>query len=343
MDSAMLSGALVVVVAGLIQGSGGWPIKLMKRFKYEHFAFVAMFVALFVGPWTVTLLFCPNAIQAYKSVDAMVLIKSNLFSMSWGIANVICMMCFVRIGFCLTGGIMTGVGVSLGVTLPMIFKGSGLFRNASDMTSPAGFTVLIGVAVMVIGVIVASLAGFGRDKVLQKTQQKTGSFAVGLLMVVIGGVLAAGISFAFVYSQDPIVAAMKAQGAGEIPANFAVWAVGLIAGGLINVIYPAWLMTKNKSWNVLCSLKETGLSVFMGINMILSLALMGKGMLMLGALGASVGFGIQQAMQMMGNQGVGFIGGEWRGVHGKPRTQMYAAIALLILAAIIMAWGNSKS
>ena len=71
------------------------------------------------------------------------------------------------------------------------------------------------------------------------------------------------------------------------------------------------------------------------------MAVMGKGMLMLGALGASVGFGIQQAMQMLGGQAVGFIGGEWKGVYGKPRKQMYITIVLLILAAIIMAFGNS--
>ena len=342
MDSAMLFGALVVVFAGLLQGSGGWPIKLMKSFRYEHFAFVAMVVGLFIGPWAVTLLFCPNAIDAYRSVDPAVLIKSNLFSMAWGIANVLCMMCFVRIGFCLTGGILTGIGVTLGVTIPMVFKGSGLFQGAPDLTSPAGLTVLGGAGVMVIGVIIASLAGFGRDKALQKIQKTSGNFAMGFIMVIVAGLLSCGISFAFVYSQGPIVAAMKAQGAGEIPANFAVWAVGLVAGGLINVLYPAWLMTKNKSWNILGgSSKEFGLAAFMGINMILGMALMGKGMLMLGALGASIGFGIQQAMQMMGGQAVGFIGGEWRGVHGTPRNQMYMAIALLILAAIIMAYGNS--
>jgi len=343
MDSAMLLGALVVILAGLLQGSGGWPIKLMRTFQYEHFAFISMIVGLLIGPWLVTLLMCPNAIEAYKSVDPIVLVKSNLFSLSWGIANVLCMMCFVRIGFCLTGGILTGIGVTLGVTIPMVFKGSGLFSSAPDLLSPAGLTVLGGAGVMVIGVIVASMAGFGRDKVLQKTQQTSGSFFVGFIMVIAAGLLSCGISFAFVYSQGPIVEAMKAQGAGEIPANFAVWAVGLIGGGLINVLYPAWLMTKNKSWNVLGSLKEVGLSVFMGVNMIVGIAFMGKGMLMLGALGASVGFGIQQAMQMMGGQAVGFIGGEWRGVHGKPRNQMYIAIALLILAALIMAWGNSKA
>ncbi|OHB55533.1 MAG: hypothetical protein A2Y12_03750 [Planctomycetes bacterium GWF2_42_9] len=341
MDSATLLGALVVVLAGLLMGSGAWPIKLMKSYRYEHFAFISMLVGLIIGPWLVTLIFCPNAIQAYKTVDPQILIKSNLFSMSWGIANILCMLCFVRIGFCLTGGILTGIGVTLGVTIPMAFKGTGLFSGAPDLTSKAGLTVLGGACVMVVGVIVASLAGFGRDKALQKTQKTSGSFTVGFIMVIVAGILSCGVSFSFVYSQGPIVAAIKAQGAGDIPANFAVWAVGLCAGGLICVLYPAWLMTKNKSWGILGSSKEMSLSILMGVTCIISVALMGNGMLMLGAFGASVGFGIQQAMQMIGGQAVGFIGGEWKNVYGTPRNQMYLTIALLIVAAIIMAFGNS--
>lgn len=368
MDSAVLPGVFVVVIAGLLMGSGGWPIKLMKSFRYEHFGFISSLFSLFIGPWFVTLVFCPNAIEAYKSVDPQILIKSNLFSLSWGIANVLCTLCLLRIGFCLTIGILTGIGVTLGVMLPMVFKGTGLFEGAPDLTSSAGLTVLGGAGVMVLGVIFAALSGFGRDKALQKVQklmtgvaavkptsldrdkalqkvEKTsGRFIVGFIMVILAGVLSCGISFAFVYSQGPIVEAMKAQGADEIPANFAVWAVGLCAGGLINVLYPAWLMTKNKSWKVLSgSLKELGLCIFMGFMGTLCFALMGKGMLMLGALGASVGFGIQQAMQMIGGQAVGFISGEWKGVHGTPRYQIYAAIALLILAAFIMAFGNSMA
>ena len=101
-------------------------------------------------------------------------------------------------------------------------------------------------------------------------------------------------------------------------------------------------MTKNKSWHVLkSSPKEVFLAVIMGLNFCIAVALMGKGMLLLGALGASVGFGVQQAMQMLGGQSVGFIAGEWRNVSGTPRNQMIIAIIVLILAAIVMAYGNS--
>jgi hypothetical protein len=294
-------------------------------------------------PWLITLVFCPNVLGAYRSVDASTLVKANLLAFGWGIANVLCGLCFVRIGFALTGGILTGLGVSLGVTLPMIVKGSGLFREAPNLGSPAGHAVLVGVSIMLCGVVLVSLAGFGRDRVLKKTDQpSSGNFLGGLVMAAIAGVLSAGIGFAFVYSQGPIVSAMKAEGAGDIPANFAVWAVGLFGGALVNVAYPAYLMTKNKSWGVLTeSWREVGLSFIMGFGFIAGVALMGKGMLLLGILGASVGFGIQQAMQMLGNQAVGFISGEWRGVEGTPRLQMYSAIVVLILAALVMAYGNT--
>jgi hypothetical protein len=353
-----LVGTLIVVLAGLVQGSGAWPMKLMRKFKFEHWWFVGMLVGLVIAPWAITLIWCPHAWDAYRHIDSATLIKANLFALSWGVANILCGLCFVRIGIALTGGILTGLGVSVGVTVPMIVKGSGLFRDAPNLISTAGKAVLVGVAIMLCGVVVAAFAGFGRDRALKirALQNKglpndgsgnddpgrSGSFLGGLIMVIVAGALSAGISFAFVYSQGPIVSAMKANGAREIPANFAVWAFGLLGGALINVTYPAYLMTRNSSWHILFeSWKELGLAVFIGFNFILGVALMGQGMLFLGPLGASVGFGVQQATQMLGSQGVGFASGEWRGITGKPRNQMYFAIAILIAAALVMAYGNN--
>jgi L-rhamnose-H+ transport protein len=340
--NATLFGVFAVAFAGLVVGSGVWPMKLIRKFQFEHWWFVGMLTGLILIPWVVTLVFCPKPWAAYATVPAKTLITANLWAAGWGVANILCGLCFVRIGLALTGAILTGLGVSIGVSLPMIVKGSGLFRDAANLTSPAGLTVLAGVAVMLVGVVFASLAGFGRDRALQKQEQRSGSFFGGLIMTIIAGVLSCGMSLSFVYSQGPIKDAMKAQGASDLSATFAVWAVGLLGGSLLNVIYPAYLMTRKRSWGVLGqSWKELALAGVIGLNMAIGIVLMGKGMVMLGALGASVGFGIQQASQMLGGQGVGFISGEWKGVLGKSRRQMYAAIAILIFAAVIMAFGNS--
>jgi hypothetical protein len=165
---------------------------------------------------------------------------------------------------------------------------------------------------------------------------------VSLVMVIVAGVLSAGIGLSFVYSQGPIIAAMKDRGADDISANVAVWAAGLLAGATLNVLYPAWLMCRNRSWGVLFThAREIPLALVFGLTFFTGFALMGKGMVLLGPLGASVGIGVQQATQILGGQAVGFFGGEWRGVHGKPLVQICSAIVILIVAVAVMAFGNT--
>jgi L-rhamnose-H+ transport protein len=337
-------GVTFVVLGGMVAGSHPWPIKVMRKYQFEHWFFVFMVVGYIVLPWAITLALCPHALSAYRSVDYAVLIRANLFALCWAVAALLMALSFVRIGVGLTGGIVTGLGACVGVITPMVFKGSGLFHESPNVNSLAGKTVLAGVAVMLAGVVLVASAGFGRDRVLRKSERQVSGFAGGLIMSVLAGILSCGVSFAFVYAQGPIVLAMKAHGARDIPAVYAVWAAGLFLGAVANALYAAHLMTRNKSWGVLFgSWRELLLSSIIGVHACLCIFFMGRGMLLLGTLGASVGFGIVQAMQMVGNQGVGFLSGEWRKVHGAPRNRMYLAIVVLILAAGIMACGSSLS
>jgi len=404
MDTTL--GVLAAALGGLAMGSVVWPTKLVRTFQFEHWWFLAMLTGLVVVPWTITLAAFPQVIHVFRDVPAAVLITSNLFAVCWGVANVLFALCTVRIGVALTMAILTGLGASVAVTMPLIFKGTGLFKDAPGITSPAGLTILAGVGVMLLGVVLASMAGFGRDRQQKRLQQSTsGNFLVGLVMAVVAWVCSAGILLAFVYGQGPIVArvsvvrpgdrvkitvadrpeltgdhtlssdgtfilpdvgpfeigGLTAQAAADkiagflgLPSGdavrvetnntlaiFAVWAVALLGGAIVNLVYPAYLMTKNRSWGILASSrKEFALSVMIGVQFCLAAFLGGKGMVLLGVLGASVGAGIQQAMQMIGGQGLGFVSGEWRGVHGRPRWLMYLAIAALVIATIVMAYSH---
>jgi L-rhamnose-H+ transport protein len=340
MESTVLWGILVTVLAGLVMGTSPWPLKLLKRFEYEQFGFVSMLFSLIVLPWVITLLFCPQPLAALAEVGTGPLLKANLLAFCWGIAQVLALLCFVRIGVSLTYGILCSIGAGVGVIVPMVFKASGVFQQAPDLGSPAGLVVLGGVAVLIAGVTLASLAGLGREKALgeSKSQASRGSFAAGLVMVIVAGFLSVGWGFAFAYCQDPITAAMKAHGAAEFPATIAVWAVALLGAAVPNVLYPAWLMTRHRTWHVLAGHPgEFGLSLLYGLFFFIPSALLGQGMLLLGGLGASLGWGLTQGMLILGGQVLGFLSGEWRGVTGKPRRQIYLAIALLVLAMAIMA------
>jgi len=460
-------GISLVIVGGLIMGAGAWPMKLMKTFQFEHWWFLAILFGLVLGPWAFTLVAFPNFFEALcDPVVKDAVITANILALCWGVANILCGLCYVRIGIALTQAILSGLGVSVIVLTPMIFKAKGSqFEDAPDIFSLTGGTVLLGVGVMLVAVVLASLAGFGRDRELKKSQQHSGSFMVGLIMTVIAGITSAGLWLAFIYCEGPIqsrvcivqtgteielsvtgnkgpcekklcekfsvgkddkiavkdakavetaklakeeeeatakkiaealsgkypvakdgsivlknasensvalkgiepikVAGLNAKDAADkiagllglpqpeskpnvkistrsVLAVFPVWAAGSFSGAMLNLLYPAFLMTRRRSWGVLLTnWKEFGLTGIMGFQTLLALTLPGKGMLMLGALGAAIGGGIQQAMQMVGGQGTGFISGEWRGVEGKPRLQMYGSIALLIIASFIMAYSKT--
>ena len=198
-------GISLVIVGGLIMGAGAWPMKLMRTFQFEHWWFLAMFFGLVLGPWAVTLIVFPNVFtMLHDPVVRDALITANILALCWGVANILCGLCYVRIGIALTQAILSGLGVSIVVTAPMIFKASGQFKDAPDLTSRPGLAVLSGVMVMLVGVVLASRAGFGRDKQLDKLQKTTGSFMVGLMMTIIAGITSAGLWLAFGYCQGPI-------------------------------------------------------------------------------------------------------------------------------------------
>jgi hypothetical protein len=195
---------------------------------------------------------------------------------------------------------------------------------------------------MLTGVVLVAFAGFGRDKVIGKSEGVEGKFFGGLVMCILSGICSVGPSFAFVYSQDPIRTAMLERGAGQWPAAIAVWALGMLLGAFVNVVYPATLMTRSGSWHQIAeSPREFVLSLIVGLNLFLAFSLWFSGMLLLGPIGGSVGFGIYFALQILGAQGLGWISGEWRGVRGRPMFQMCAGVAILTLAAAIMAYSST--
>ena len=87
--------------------------------------------------------------------------------------------------------------------------------------------------------------------------------------------------------------------------------------------------------------RELLLALVYGLFFFIPSALLGKGMFLLGALGASVGFGLVQGTLILGGQALGFLSGEWRGVSGKPRNHIFLAIGVLVVSMVILALGNS--
>lgn len=345
----ILTGLLLVMLSGLGTGAIAWPMKKIRDLHFEPYFLVFMFSAILLYPWVVTLLYVPDLAGVIRQVGVRPLLLSNLLSIGWGIANVLYMISILRIGAALSGAILSSLGMSVGTMLPMVLKGSGLFNKAPDLMSKAGLFTMLGLVVVITGLLVVIAAGFGREKALHRdagaaVPRSSGSFIKGLMLIVPAGILSCGLSLAFVYSQGGIIEAVKGQGGGEVTANFTVWALGAFGGALVNILYPAYIMTKKKTWNRFFARRdEVVYGAIIGIQFIVSIVMMGRGMVLLGVLGASIGFGIQQSMQIVGNQLVGFFWGEWKGVHGPPLRAMYIGLIIIFMAVFIFSYSNTMA
>ena len=120
MESSTLLGFILVVIAGLGTGSCLWPMRVIRQFRFEQCWFIAMLFGLVLIPWGIVLGAIRDPWTAYAAAGGERLLVSNLFAVAWGIANVLAGICALRIGFSLSGSILTGVGLIVSVVVPMI-------------------------------------------------------------------------------------------------------------------------------------------------------------------------------------------------------------------------------
>ncbi len=342
-----MAGFIIVFLAGLIGGFAPTPLKFMRRFAYEHWGFVASLVGYLAIPWALLFFICPDVPGALRAMPLRPFLIGNAFSTAWGVANVLYWICLMRIGFCLAQGILTGIAIPAGVLIPMILKGSGTFANSPGPFSRSGMVIMLGVAMMLVAVGLISKAGFGREAAANGdagNARNGGGFLAGLVMCVIAGLISVGISFSFVYTREAIGAAFVAHGTTEGNASVAVRVVTLLGGALVNLLYPAYLLFRRRSWGVFAEKGVIGdilLSIPLGGIIIVSMVMTSVGMALIGALGPSIGFGVTQAMQIVGSQSIGFLFGEWRGVPRRHVRTMVLAVVLLLVAVGVISYGNA--
>ncbi|MEQ9218973.1 MAG: L-rhamnose/proton symporter RhaT [Cyclobacteriaceae bacterium] len=337
-------GFVLVVIAGLGTGTMAWPFKVIKDIRFDQYLLVHIVTGIVVLPWLLLLIYVPDIKALIHHIDLKIFFISNFLSMSWGVANVLYLVGVVRIGAALTGAILSALGMSVGVVMPMILKGSGLFNEAPDLFSKTGLIITSGLVVILLGLLIVSKAGFMREKEfkINKNELSTsGSFLKGLVLVVVAGILSSGLSLSFVYGQDQIIEAVKAQGAGDMIANVSVWAFYIMGGALVNIIYAVYLMVNREKGSESWRKEELLMGFLTGVQFFIAIVSLGSGMLFLGALGASIGFGIQQSLQVIGNQLVGFLGGEWKGVTANSRNMMYLGLIIILIAVLVFAYSNS--
>ena len=332
-------GVSLAVAAAFVNGNFTVPLKRAKKWSWENSWAVYSLVALLVSPWALAWFTLPRLGETYGKLSAAEILTPLVFGAGWGIAQVLLGISVARVGMALTFAIVIGFSASLGTLIPLLSLDPGVFL------STRGLSVLAGMAIMGGGIYLCAKAGREREAV-QASSGTTGrsvsrsGFGAALAITIIAGVLTPMLNYALAFGR-PVLERAVELGASRANATYAVWALALLGGLLVNLSYCVYLLHRNKTWKAFGARSWDGLgAVVMGLMWMGSIALYGVATTYLGPSGAAIGWGLFSIFVILAANLSGLVMGEWRKVGARPLRNLGWGLAFLTVASVVIAWGN---
>ncbi len=326
-------GLFLTLVAGLLSGNCMLPMKFVKRWPFENTWLVFSVVSLVILPWALAFALVDNVGAVYAALPASAFIAPLGFGAGWGIAQVLFGLSITRLGMALGYAIIVGLGALLGTLVPLFVK------NREVIGTDRGALILSGVAIMVLGIAVSACAGKTREGSGERAAG--GGYASALAIAVLCGLMAPMLNYAFAFGQSIAEEAVR-QGASPQAAGYAVWPIALLGGLIPNAGYSFWLLSRNNTWKHFGGAwsPDVWFGCLMGIFWMGAFALYGVSSVYLGALGTSVGWALFQIFMIMTANLSGVLTGEWKNAPAAARRGLWAGLAMLAVATVVIAEGN---
>lgn len=283
-------GMTLAILSGAFLGSFAIPMKKVKIWQWENTWIIYSVWATVLLPLLLAVMTVPKLWDVYASVSLATIFTVFLFGAGWGVANVGFGLGLKMVGLALGTVIVLGMNNALVSILPLILY------HPEDIAKPVGLALTSGVIVMIVGIVIFSIAGARREKVLGTNDpaakgSEKGNFMKGLSICVLAGVFGAMFNFALIHGK-PIEEQALAHGASTLNAANATWCVSLLGGFMVTLVYGIILYMKNNSFKLY---KQEHTSVnwlytfLMGLMWFGGVAIYGMSVMNLGKLGASIG------------------------------------------------------
>jgi L-rhamnose-H+ transport protein len=326
-------GFLLLVAAGLMNASFALPMKFTRRWAWENTWLVFSFVALVLLPALAAFSTLPQLAQVYSAAGFTLLWHVVAFGAGWGLAQVFFGIAVDVIGIALTFSLVLGTSAAMGALIPM------LLLHAEKLHTSAGHLLLLGIALLLVGVAICAVAGSLRDKAkpLADLQQRKNA-TPGLILAILCGALASCQNFGIAFGA-PLLKLATQHGANSANAANVVWLPLLMAGAIPNLLYCAYLLKKNSTGDKFArgGFNHWFLAFVMGSFWFGSVLLYGAAVPRLGALGPALGWPLYMSLIVVAASLVGIATGEWKHSGRRPVTIQLAGVATLIVAIVILA------
>jgi L-rhamnose-H+ transport protein len=335
-ESQTLVGIALVVLAGVLNGLFALPMKLMRRWRWEHTWLIYSIVGMAAFPWAVAILSTPRLVQVIREAPLALICG---FGFAWGVGAVAFGLALVKLGVGLGLALMLGLTAGVGSLVPMVIL------QPQSLGTRAGHLVLAGIAVLVIGIALCAYAGHLREKRQQTpsgTQDGRSNLVVGLLLAIASAILGSSLNFSFAFSGAIRTRAIE-LGASPALSSMSVWALTVSSGFLANAAY-CLLKIGRRGWGQFL-IPHWGLywlgGATMGLLWFGALIVYGIGGSMLGLSAAVIGWPIILGTSIVTSNVAGFLMGEWRNTGRRCASYLVTGIIIILVSTFVISRGSA--
>jgi L-rhamnose-H+ transport protein len=337
MSGNLALGLLLVVLAGILNGSFAAPMKQMMVWRWENSWLTFAVSGLVVIPWLIAFATVPQLGSVYSGASASAIAKVLLFGIFWGVGATLFGLGISRVGLALGFALILGITASFGSLLPMAIL------HPDQLTSKRGIALIVGTMVMSVGLIFLALAGRAREHDTKANGGKRSGFTTGLIICIFSGIFSSMLNFSFVFGDELRLRALQLGASSSMAAN-PIWALTVSGGFLANFFYCVQLLNKNRTWSVFRqgnSVLHCLLGVAMGLLWFGGTLTYGVGASFMGVLGGIIAWPIFMTIDIIAALFWGAVSGEWKGASRRALAYNWAGVAVLLFAIAIISAGGA--
>ncbi len=339
-------------LGGLAAGSFYLPFRGVRRWAWETYWLAGGLFSWIIAPWVLALLLAPDTLGLLLETKPRVLAECYLYGALWGIGGLTFGLTMRYLGLSLGMAVALGYCAAFGTLVPPIRDGE---FSIKILGTPSGLAVLVGVVVCLLGIAVAGLAGISKERELpaEARQAVIQEFNLrkGLLMGTVSGILSACFSFGLA-AGGPIKAAALGRGCPPLWQGLPVLIVVLLGGITTNGLWCIALHVRNGTG--LQYFRTTGadpkegrvpvaanwcFAALAGVTWYFQFFFYSMGESQMGAYGFS-SWTLHMASIIIFSTLWGIALHEWKGTSRRTRRLVGVGLALLILATLIVGYGN---
>jgi L-rhamnose-H+ transport protein len=248
-------GVLFHWLGGLASGSFYVPFKGVKKWSWETYWLVGGFFSWIICPWLLASLMTDDLLGVLRQQSLSTLWWTYFFGAMWGLGGLTFGLTMRYLGMSLGMGVALGYCAAFGTLVPPVCKAfwPGIPVDASIIEiaqSTPGRVTLAGVAVCLLGIGVAALAGLTKEREMPEAEKKKTiaefNFTRGILVATFSGIMSACFSFALT-AGNPISDATARAGTASLWTGLPKLVVVLLGGFTTNFIWCILLNIKNRS------------------------------------------------------------------------------------------------